>query len=372
MNKKTVFTLCVLFPVLCILTCSPPQPGWEGAIESIDGVQVIKNPLAPLYGEDAFLVEEELVIGEAAGREEYMFQSIRSLAVSETGDIFVLDSRAQHLKVFDKEGQYLRTMGSPGQGPGEFQAPLTVIFNEQDEVVVGDMNRISYFFPDGEYIKSIPLSTASLMRIGIDSSGNILGYSIARDEGVYELNKYDPELNVLCSYGSSPLPTTEYRKTGKRNPFFTMIRWDIINGDQVVTGYPEEGYILRIMDSEGTLVRKIEKEYTPVEITQEEVEEAIREYPADMRKDMAAPKFFPPFWTMSADDEGRIWVYTSERAAEGEKRIFDVFDAEGKYILRVALKASPQIFKNKLYCIEEDDEGFQYVKRYNIVWRIEE
>ena len=99
-------------------------------------------------------------------------------------------------------------------------------------------------------------------------------------------------------------------------------------------------------------------------------QQAINEYPAELRKDLEAPRFYPPFWTLNVDDEGRIWVYTSERTADREKRMFDVFDTEGKYILKVALKASPHIFKNKMYCIEEDEDGFRFVKRYNIVWRI--
>lgn len=364
----------IFFPFIFVLiifigiNCSQQKTEWQGAIEEADGVSVVKNPKEPIYGEDAFVLEEELSIGEAEGREEYMFQSIYTLAVSDNGDIYVLDYKAQHVKVFDQDGQYLRTIGRPGQGPGELFLPRSLIYTIQDELIIGNFSNISYFSPGGEYLRSIPLTKGNISSIDVDNIGNIFGYSIVRDKGVYELKKYDPELNELFSLGTSPLPSEDMQKTGKRNIFFTLLRWDIINGDQVVTGYPKEGYIIKVFDASGKLVRRIEKDYTPIEITKEDFEERKEGYSPELLKDVYAPKHFPPFWTLRADDEGRIWVTTPKKTADGEKAFYDVFDAEGKYILEVALKASPRIFQNKMYAIEEDEDGYQYVKRYKIIW----
>jgi hypothetical protein len=189
-----------------------------------------------------------------------------------------------------------------------------------------------------------------------------------RDKGVYELQKYDPELNHIFSYGSSPLPSVEMRQTGKRNVFFTLLRWDIINGNQIVCGYPAEGYIIKIYDSSGNLVRRIEKEYERIEISKKEEEEAIAEYPAEMREGAYAPKYHPPFRTLRADDEGRVCVYTNERTSDKEQYYYDIFDAKGRYIYKIPFKTSFRIHKNKLYAVEEDDEGYQVVKRYKVTW----
>jgi len=52
-----------------------------------------------------------------------------------------------------------------------------------------------------------------------------------------------------------------------------------------------------------------------------------------------------------------------------EEDYYDVFDSEGKYIVRISLKYTPLVWKNKkLYMIEEDEEGFQIVKRYKVTW----
>jgi hypothetical protein len=361
--------LLILLVSIVVYSCKKQKAEWQGTIEEADGVTVVKNPIEPIYGEEAFGLEEELVIGEADGREEYMFQGVYTVAVSDIGDIYVLDYKAQHVKVYNNKGEYLRTIGRPGQGPGELFLPRSLIYTEHDEVVVGNMNNITYFTPEGDYIKSIPLTKASINTLKIDSDGNIIGFCIARDEGVYALKKFDPELNELYLYGTSPLPSAEMRRTGKRNVFFTLLRWDIINGNQIVCGYPEEGYVIKIYDSSANLVRKIEKEYKQIEITQQDKEEAIAEYPPELRQNMTAPKHFPPFRTLRADDEGRVYVYTNERTPDKEKYYYDIFDAEGRYILKIPLKTRFCIIKNRLYAIEEDEDGYQYVKRYNVSWK---
>jgi len=74
---------------------------------------------------------------------------------------------------------------------------------------------------------------------------------------------------------------------------------------------------------------------------------------------------------MTTDDEGRIFVRTYKKTEEG-KYYNDVFDSEGKYIARISLKYRPIVWKNqKLYTIEEDEDGYQYVKRYKVTWNLD-
>ena len=44
---------------------------------------LVKNPDEPIYGENVFVLEEELSIGEAEGREEYMFSGIQSVTIDD-------------------------------------------------------------------------------------------------------------------------------------------------------------------------------------------------------------------------------------------------------------------------------------------------
>ena len=84
------------------------------------------------------------------------------------------------------------------------------------------------------------------------------------------------------------------------------------------------------------------------------------------------PRYFPVFRSISIDQEGRVFAGTYERIETGEDYFYyyDVFDSEGKYIAKVPLRRSPRVWKkNRLYTIEEDEEGYQYVKRYKVNWK---
>jgi hypothetical protein len=359
--KAAVFLPCLIV----FISCAEDKTEWQGSVTIENGVTVVKNPVEPLYGDDSFELTEDLSIGVREGAPEYMFQSPRGVAVNDRGDIYVLDYRAREVKMYDKEGLYVRTIGRRGQGPGELHIPNFILWSAEDKLLVGGFNRLSYFEPDGTFVESTPMKGQFFVS-DVDSAGNILGTAMANDKGVYEIRKYDPEVNELCSFGSSPFPNTA--ETGRRNPYFNLIRADVINGDQVVTGYPEEGYVLKIYDGEGTLLRRIEKAYVPLDIDQDELAARREAFPPEIKFDV--PKHYPPFRWLMADDEGDLWVLTYEKTPDGEQDYMDVFDAEGRFRAKIPFKAIPLLIKNrKIYIAEEDEEGYPFIKRYSLIWK---
>jgi hypothetical protein len=68
----------------------------------------------------AATVVEELSIGVESGPDEYMFGSIRGIAVGAEGVIYVADGRPTIVRAYDSDGVFLRNIGRQGQGPGEF------------------------------------------------------------------------------------------------------------------------------------------------------------------------------------------------------------------------------------------------------------
>ncbi len=365
-KMKIVTFGITLFLIFTFSVCSSQKAEWQGTIEEVDGVTVIKNPKEPMYGEEVFSLEEELSIGEAEGPEEYMFSRIRSVAVDDEERIYILDTTEAHVKVFDKNGKYIRTIGRKGQGPGELQSPLFVYITSQNELVVEDFaSRLAFFSLEGEFKRNLLTTKIGALRIDIDSEGNLVAVVIVREQENprYEIRKFDSELNYLHSLGSSPLPSAT---PGSYNPFIPIIQREINCNDQIVVGYPEK-YEIKIYDKSGTMIRKIMKEYDPVEITEEEIKEETEGMPLDRK--LAIPKYHNAYRWIIADDEGRLFVRTYERVVDGEDYYHDIFDEEGKFIAKIPLGFFPRTWKNnKLYTIEEDEEGYQYVKRYKVTW----
>ena len=365
-NKAKIISIVLFISALTILvSCQKQAAEWKGKIEEENGVTVVKNPKEPLYGENVFSLEKELSIGVALGREEYMFSEIRDIAVDDEERIYVLDSKEAHIKVFDKNGKYVKTISKKGQGPGEIGFPRSVFITSQNEIMVPDISnrRLAFFSLEGKFIRNISTAKMNLRSTRIDSEGNIIGVVAVIDEEDlrHEIKKFDSDLNYLYSFISSLAPSPR-----RFNPFMPVLRWDLTTNDQIVCGYPKK-YEIDIFDSKGKVIRKIMKDYEPVEITKEEIER-IEELPPTIK--LSILKYKSAYQGLIAGDEGEIYILTWERIANGDGYYYDIFDSEGKYVAKISLKATPQVLKkNKLYTIEEDEKGYQAVKRYKVTWK---
>ena len=121
--RKIHYPILFVFCIFLMALNVPQEMKWKGSIQDIDGISVVKNPKKPIYSEKIIVFEENLSIGKSEGPEEYIFTHILSFAADKDGNIFILDMRPFRVKVYDSEGNYLRSIGREGQGPGEFQIP---------------------------------------------------------------------------------------------------------------------------------------------------------------------------------------------------------------------------------------------------------
>jgi hypothetical protein len=372
MKSKTKVAPIVLFlsAFIMFVSCGKEKAEWQGTIEEMDGVTVVKNPIDPMYEEDVFSLEEELSIGKAEGREEYMFFQINRIAVSNNGDIYALDIRDKHVEVFNKYGEYINTIGKGGDGPGEFFRPRNVVCSNQEMLAVGGMFRISFFSLSGEFLNSINPTASGIILFNVDSQGNIISLCMHfRDEITkFELKKFSPELDEIFTY-----ETAQKSSSGRDgfNPFTPVLRWDLFKNDNVVCGYPKDGYKLKIYDKEGTLVKEIHREYIPEPITENDKNAILKILDMAPETEVSTPSVKYPFRWIYSDDEGRIFVQTWKFVNNGEGFYYDIFNADGKYLSKVPLKFEPLVIKQgKLYTIVKDKDGYQYIKRYKVTWKI--
>jgi len=379
MKIKIAFITVVLFIAASIMfvSCGQQKTKWKGTIEEKDGVTVVNNPKEPIYGKDVFRLEEELTIDNVEGDEEFTFQDIMHLAVDDEENIYASDSKAAFIKVFDKSGNYLRTIGKKGQGPGEFSYPFEILVLPQGELMVNDLYQLRdhFFSLEGKFLRQFSNSTMAMFRRPrVDSEGHIIvGHVNVGDPIEAVLKKLDSDLNPVLTLATRPVvskpPTTiEYFEIRRS----TNLVWDVAPEDNIVWGVFYK-YEIFVNNPEGKLIRKIIREYDGIAITKNEEEKLIKDWfgnnPVPPQMTIKFPKVYPPFIRLTCDEEGRIFVQTYEKTEDEEEDYYDVFDSEGKYIVRTSLKYRPQVWKNKkLYMIEENEEGFQVIKRYKVNW----
>lgn len=95
-------------------------------------------------------------IGVLDGPSEYIFASIVDVVRLPGGRIAVSDAGTGKVSVYDASGQFVRSWGGEGDGPGEFRS-LSRLYPMADSLLAVDQrtNRVSLFDPEGRFVRQL-------------------------------------------------------------------------------------------------------------------------------------------------------------------------------------------------------------------------
>ena len=87
------------------------------------------------------------------------------------GRLYVLDSSAGHVVVVDQSGGLVRTIGRPGEGPGEFNQPGAFVVWPDGRLAVADIGHNAYqiFGPDGEFERFVRMGSGNDLLSGVSN-----------------------------------------------------------------------------------------------------------------------------------------------------------------------------------------------------------
>jgi len=369
-RRSQLFLLSPLLISALAFGRAPQKPQWKGSITKEGDVIVVKNPKEPIYKGNILALKEELSIGGAEAKPEQSFAEIGQILLDGEENIYVLDQKDANVKIFDKVGKYLRTIGKKGHGPGELSLPERISLNKRKKELMvseGTRRQLMYFAVDGKFLRSH--STGKMMGIigKVDSVGNIIMtvLIITIPEMSYALKKFDENMNLIAEMARVKVAINPK----VLNPFMPYPYWEIADNDNIVYGYSGT-YELQIFNPQNKVIRKIEKEHDPVEVTEENRKRIAKtSLPYGMK--FEGSNYYPAFAEFYIDSQGHIIVGSWRRDKDSKARLFDIFDSEGRYLACQAIRGSGFAWKrNKLYSVEEDEEGYQVVKRYDVTWLI--
>jgi len=385
--------------ILCFLSgCGPKQEKVERIMEG--GVEVVINHLEPyqIKGEPSTLhLEEEFTIDtEDDSILALGLTDIMAINVDPNGNMYLWNSfttKENLVYKFDSNGTFQRSFLKRGQGPEEMQAPTLPIITESGEFVITDYfpRKLFFFDFDGSVIKEVSYKTQIWVVYPLENGNYFAEEARRAEDGAYTDNLmllYDHEMREikqLMNYKEE-----DQRRAAKIKGTMierSFILWAISKGKIYAGNNDQEEYEILVYDYEGHLLRKIKKEYSPVEVSEEYKRKILGPYEKhpnvivqDIAKKIYFPKYMPPYQSFFYDAEGRLFVMTFEEGPRNGEYIYDVFDPEGLFITRLGLGnygnwdviSRTQLVviakQNRLYCIQQKESGFKELVIYKMNW----
>lgn len=350
-------------------------------------------------------VEEELRIGGFGSDADDEFGQVGSIAVTSAGDIVVSDRHLGEVRVYSPQGRFLRRVGQPGSGPGEFaRGPLDVLVARGDTLLVPDVRnqRIHRFGPDGTLLPSAPLDPAveRPMRFGASPGTRVVAAQLrtmagaGAGEGTDALRILEPS----GRFGDTllVLPSGGLFQGGGLRYFTPEPLWTLSDSATVIQGV-NSAYALSVHDGGGRVRRIVRKDHRRRPLTDRD-ERAFFAYldrawldagvppsqlPAN-RAQVSFAEFLPAFAALAVGPGGSLWVQPvqapsdlSDAQIEAYNFIedygaadWDVFDAEGRYLGVVAMppRFQPRLFvEDRIFGVSRDALDVPTVVRLRVV-----
>jgi len=164
--------VCCVFLTVLASACGGDAPdGSSGPVEAVvrdsAGIRIVENPASPRQ-QWMLSPQPVLSIGALDGTDAEMLYQVTDVERLSDGSWLVANGGTEEVRVFDSEGNYLRTVGRAGEGPGEFVSLSRVYVLPADSIAVYDsrQRRVTVFDPAGQTVRdfqfeSLPDGTVS-------------------------------------------------------------------------------------------------------------------------------------------------------------------------------------------------------------------
>lgn len=392
----------------CDTRSSPGLP--QSSHRDSSGVSIVENVAGRWTNAAPWQVSPDpsLVIGEGIGsgsEEAYQFNGIRNALRLSDGRIAIADAGSRQVRIFDKVGNHILTLGGRGKGPGEFVALGRIGALEDGSIGAwdGNLRRLTIFSADGAVAQTTDVSSLGGMEVpalGWFADGSLI---VEPSGSPMEIMGLEP--------GRQRIPE-RFLHVSRSGVVDTLI--ELPGREQVIEKGEEEGrvYFQNVLfgrDSHaavgpqyfysgdsgvfaieqrtpaGTLKQIIRITADPRPVTQEELDAArekdrerqrkmAEQFGGSMPKDPPARDEHPYFDRLIVDRTGALWVRLAEPNTESGPQQWLVFDQQGSWLGRVNTPAGLRITDidaNHLLAVATDDLDIQRVHVYGLNRRVD-
>jgi hypothetical protein len=335
------------------------------------GIEIVTVPSAVLDAIPGWHVapEPSLSIGDIDGDAPYLFAGIPDRGVTVLADdlVSVVDgggTGTREIRLFDRRGRFVRSIGRGGEGPGEF-GTIPSTHRHVSGVLAHDasLRRVTVFSLEGELIESWPASVEcpweQCQTVGALADGTVVVRF--RDRVDFQAvpvgTRYDAVLahvglaqhdgfTNLGTFVTPPLTVSRASRSdalGTPAPLLSL-SWDrrILAGrEHVIVQDPDRGELL-IFDRAG-LRRIVRFDHIPVPLSSEQTS-AVLEEEGSRFENQPVLASWPVFGDVRLGEDDDIWVGDFRHeliTANDAPRRYTLLGIDGRPVARVEMRPDP-------------------------------
>jgi hypothetical protein len=401
--KREIIAVCGL---ACI-GCGPESTvtrDWSGMVRDSAGVRVLENPASGVWtSETEWRLQEDLRIGVADGDAVRQFEAIDDIAVDGSDRIFVLDG--SEIRLFERDGDYIRTIGRSGGGPGELARPSAVLVGRADTIFLPDTRnqRVQRFLSNGSDAGSFTLSP---------NDGIPLKWRIRPDGALLQEVRTLPSpkpgeerILLLARAGDGEvldtlveMPVGDAMVIQNGQPQMRMFAaeplWTVLTDGRIINGRNSE-YRLEVRTVGGILEQIVRRPFQRRSFSESDqrdlrarLRQALGDQPPSPARDrmlesMTYAEHYPVYAELFGGPDGTIWVrHAKDVSSMNDSDLeafdvravgastYDVFDSEGRFMGVVATPDGFEPLRSRgeyVYGVDRDDLGVENVVRLRVL-----
>ncbi len=360
--RKMKFQQWVLVLLFALITLSSSAaPSWNGSTGTENGWPLVSNPSQSMQGDETITAEELWRLGDEDDEQEIVFGLIGDGIVDDLENAYLLDTILTTIYQIGPDGTIDATIGSEGDGPGEFRNTQSLIFMPNGDLGIQEMmpGGIATIGRDGQPKPSFSYGEAGspvmkhIMKVDATANGVVIGQTVAEfDESqtltsVHSLACYDSDGTVknLLFENVEKQSGGAITLGGSGNDFTR--RWSLGPQGRVIVFQENQEYKLEIFGADGKPEMLIRRDYEPVRRSDKDIEQDERQQ--ETMRQRFGDNFAQPVATMARHisnafvrPNGNLWVQNSQGdvdCPENSIGYFDVFNTDGQYVKRVRIEA---------------------------------
>jgi hypothetical protein len=399
-------TLLAFF--LSVAACTGPE-GYERTVEVVDsaGITIVQNrgSLNPTQSPWEITPTPETSIGTFDGDSLQQLYGVQGALRLRDGKIAVANAGSGQIRLFRPDGHFLRALGRPGEGPGEFRQPIMAGVLGRDTLVVVDatLRRLTYLHVEEGYLFSAGMAEnvgGGVYPVGLLPTGDVVvggGIVFGSDAGQQITGGYSRQITTYRSVARDGNLSTDFGEFPGAEMFMeiknqagamSMMARGVPFGKHPMAAVGRGGFFfgsgdeweIQLYSPEGELKRiiRLDRERRPVgnqdlenfiaaqvdEVGDPSEVQALR----NLYADMPIPDFMPVFERLVTDSRGDLWVERF-RAPGNSTPEFDILDSQGRIMGWARLPEEAVVLdigEDYVLALYRDDLGVEYVKQYHL------